>query len=272
MRGIPSVLLAALLSIPVSCALARAADETVPPPAVAPTPAVAAATDSAPLDALLDKIEEARQKVTTLKASVDYQKKAEVLDIEENFSGTFSFKMPRFVRMDLKEKGEEGRDRYYIIGEKYGWIAYPDKHMAERFAMGAIEQGQPMEKAPNPFEFGLTHGIKELKKAFDMRITGEETIDKRPATVIELTPKPTDDESARRPEEKLVFWIDKETSLPARVSDYKSRGQIVETFTLSNVQVNVGVRPLLGGDPFEYHPPGSYQVIAYGEAGNDEGN
>jgi outer membrane lipoprotein-sorting protein len=232
-----------------------------PRPEATPT----APTATTPLDALLDRVEEARQKVKTLKADVTYQKRAELLDIDEEYSGSFIFEMPRLLRMDLKEKGEDGRERNYIVGDTYGWIVYPDRNMAERFALGNIQQAPVMEKAPNPFEYGLTHGIKELTKAFDMKITGEETVGKRPATLLELTPKASDDETARRPEEKIVFWIDIETSLPMRVSDYKSRGQIIETFTLSNVQINARVRPLLGGNPFEYSPPGDYEVIKYGQ-------
>lgn len=281
MSRILSLLSLALFLVPAMCTLTCAATgantqpamtaapsgsdtAAVPaPPGTEATPTAPAA--AAPLDALLARVEEARQKVKTLKADVAYQKKAELLDIDEEFSGSFIFEMPRLLRMDLKEKGEEGRERNYIVGGTYGWIVYPDRNMAERFALGNIQQAPVMEKAPNPFEYGLTHGIQELAKSFDMKIVGEETVHKRPATILELIPKPSEDESARRPEEKLLLWIDDETSLPIRVSNYTSRGHVIETYTLSNAQINARVRPLPGGNPFEYSPPGDYEVIKYGE-------
>ncbi len=255
-----ALFLLSLLSLSSLCAFALAADEPPAPPAPAPVQ-VAPLTAPPALDALLDKIEEARQKVKTIKASVTYQKKAEVLDVSEEFSGSFIFEMPRLLRMELKEKGEEGRELNYIFGTKFGYIVHPDKHIAEQYVVGDLNQTGPEKSAVNPFEYGLTHGIKELTKTFDMKIVGEETIDKEPATILELTPKQSEEETARRPEEKLVFWIDKKTSFPIRVSNLTSRGLKVETFTLTNVEINARVRPLLGADPFEYTPPADYEVI-----------
>jgi len=238
------------------------------PPPVAESPAV---SKRDPVKALLDRVEAARKKVRTLTADVTFNRFARVLEINETFEGDLEFRAPRLLRMELAE--EDGRKkRLYVIGRKYAWIYYPHKKIAERYLLSRIEKGDriEMQRAPNPFEYGLVRGLHTLRKAFDMRIAGTEKIDGRPATLIELTAKPRPPKPKKR-RAKLMFWIDDESGLPVRIREFKSRGQYVETYTLTDVRVNpTRILPRFS-DPFEFDPPRGTHVVPYGKDAPDKG-
>jgi outer membrane lipoprotein-sorting protein len=248
-----------LLSL-VQCGVASAAEEPAQPP-VAQGPALGGLDTN--VNVLLDKVEEARQKVKTLKADVTFENKMEALEIEETWKGSFVFQAPRFVRMELKESVKGGKERYFIVGKDRAWMVHMDRKFVEIWHMNEAGKTDEMtlKRAPNPFEYGLTVGMRELLKTFNMRIVGDETVDGQEATILELMPKPP---APGEPEQmgfkKIVFWINKKSSLPVRVQQYKSRGEVIETYTLANLDVNPAVNPKL----FEYEKPKNFEEHEYG--------
>lgn len=216
------------------------------------------------VDLLIERVEAARMEVDRLEADVVHERVVPVMDLEEKFEGSFLFEKPHLLRMELKENIENGRERIYIVGEEIAWIVHPKRKQAEKAAVATDGLGAETRQEQNPFTYGLTHGIGELRKTFNMEIMGEDEIGDYKTTILELTPRPEVVEGEGRNYPKTVFWIDKETSLPVRVRQFKSRGQIIETYTLSELEVNPRVWIRLR-NPFTYSPPRDFQVIDYGE-------
>lgn len=216
------------------------------------------------VDRLIEQVEAGRLKVDRLEAKVVHERVVPVMDLEDKFSGSFLFEKPHLLRMELKEEVDDGRERIYIVGEETAWIVHPGRKQAEKAPVATEGLGAETRREQNPFTYGLTHGIGELRKTFNMEIIGEDAVGDYQAVILELTPRPDVVEKEGRSYPKTVFWIDKETSLPVRVRQFKSRGQIVETYTLSNLEINPRVWIRLR-NPFTYNPPRDYQVIEYGD-------
>ena len=216
------------------------------------------------VDRLIERVEAARVEVNRLEANVVHERVVPVMDLEEKFTGSFLFEKPHLLRMELAEEIDNGRERRYIVGEEVAWIVHPKRKQAEKAPVTTEGLGAETRREQNPFTYGLTHGIGELRKTFNMEITGEDAVGVYETFVLELTPRPEVVEKEGRTYPKTVFWIDKDTSLPVRVRQFKSRGQIVETYTLSDLEINPRVWIRLS-NPFTYRPPRDYQVIEYGE-------
>ena len=224
------------------------------------------------VDALLAAVEAVRKGIQTIRANVRYNRTVEVLEIDEAFAGSLHFKVPRFLRMELKEVDGD-KKRLYVIGKEYAWVYHPAKSLVERYYMGEVETKGPVQlkAARNPFEYGLAHGIPELKKTFTMRIAGAEKIGDRPTTILELCPKKELLAEGEDKGVKLMFWIDDKSALPVRVREFKSRGQKVETYTLTNVEVNpLRLWPALV-DPFSFKPPRDAVVETFGDPEGERG-
>ena len=207
------------------------------------------------LNALLDRMEAARRKVKTLQAQVRQVKHIEALDADEKAAGTLKFRMPRLLRLELTRE-EGGRKRIFVVGEKYAWLYRPDFQQAERFPLKKLDKSK---KSANPFEFGLACDIREMKDLFDIRLLGREKVKGRPAHKVALIPNEKHrDES---PHSKIIIWVDDALALPMQVTQHKSDGEIIETFTLSEVKLN----PRFWRSPFKFKPPRGVDVFDHEE-------
>ena len=202
------------------------------------------------LDQVLDNMEAARKKLTTYQAQVIKLRRIEVLEETEKFAGTIRFKMPRLLRLELKEV-KKGSETIYIVGETYGWIVRPQRNHAERAKL--TEMDSKAESA-NPLEYGLAKDIHELRKAYAIKLLPVEKISKVEALPLELTPKKKQYATG-----KLTFWIDPKTWLPVQLREYKSNDEIVETHTFSNPVVNKKIKDKV----FRFKPPRDMDVIIH---------
>jgi len=226
---------------------------------VALSAAVALAAETAPplpapIQEVLDRVAEARQKVERLAADVTQLRVVEALDIKEELRGTMKFQMPRLLRLELKSEEKE-QERVYIIGRRYAWIYRPRQKQAERFTLADVRA--KAEEPENPFEYGLAVDLGLLRQRYEFRAKPDGRIGERTCAVLELVPREAEQKAA--PYAKLEFWIDRELWLPIRVVQHKSDGEIVETFTLSNIVLN----PKWSGDLFEFSPPRDVDVIEH---------
>lgn len=218
--------------------------------ACAQTAAVSQPTKALTLDQVLDNMEAARRELKTFSADVVKVRYIEVLEETEHFQGTIHFKMPRLLRLYLKQT-ENGNETIYIVGEKYGWIYRPQKKQVER---ATLRDMKGKADSANPLEYGLARDIHGLRKAYLLQLRQPEKVGDVDTVPIELTPREGDGYGDGR----MVFWIDTKTWLPAQVREFKSNNEIVETHTLSNIKVNVKIKSKL----FKFKvPKGVDQII-----------
>ncbi len=211
-------------------ALAVLAGALLAPALASAQPVEPAATPT--VDQLLDNMEKVRLTLKTFKADVEKLRQVEALGDNEVFKGLIQFKMPRLLRLELKNV-ENGKETIYIVGAKYGWIYRPQTRQAEQAELKDIADRR---KSSNPLEYGLARDIRELKDAYALKLLPQETVGDIRAWPLELAPLAAGAQTGR-----MIFWIDPATWLPVRLREYKSNNEIIETHTFSNVKVNAAV-------------------------------
>jgi len=207
------------------------------------------------LERLLEKVEAARRKLKRLSAHIEQVRHIEALDVDEKSTGTIKFAMPRLLRVELKHR-TTGRRKILVIGKKHGWLYQPELEQVQRFLLKKPEESKT---TPNPFEYGLASDVRDMRKTFDMRLLGEEKVNDRPAHKVELVPKK--EHQAECIYDRIIFWIDSRLNLPVKVRQYKSDGEIIETYTLSKIKRN----PLFIFSPFKFKPPRGVEVVDHAE-------
>ena len=219
------------------------------------------------VDIVLDRMEAARKKLKTFRATLTKLTTVAVIDLTEKSEGTMHFKMPRLFRMALKDVPDkkakkpkkEPRQIIYIVGKVYGWIYRPkcgDKPgQAERARLRRMTDSS---KSANPLEYGLAKDMHELRKAYRMKLLPEAKIGKADTVPLELTPI-----KARKLDVgKMIFWIDKKGWMPAQIRLYKSNNETIETYTFLKMEVNVKISDKL----FEFEPPDDVEVMIHDAA------
>ncbi len=216
----------------------------------APQPAPAAQGEAAfTVDELLDKMEAARQSLKTFRADVVKVTRIEALEQTETSKGTIQFKMPRLLRLDLRNV-QDGKETIYIVGTEYGWIYEPWKKQAQR---GKLRDLEREAKAANPLEYGLAKDIHGLREAYTLKLLPAEQVNGRETIPLELTPSGT----ATYAHGKLIFWIDPKTWLPVQVREFKSNNEIIETHTFDKLETNVSIPDRT----FDFKPPKDVEII-----------
>jgi len=255
------------IRIPLALSVAAFVVLAVPAPlrgSDAPPPPPAKAIELPPLppelDAILQNVEEARKKVQRLAADIVQDRKVEALEITEKFTGAMKFEMPRLLRLELVNAQDKNDKRVYVVGRKYAYIYRPKAKRVERFLLANINRKG--EKSDNPFEYGLAVDIRELRAKYTFHQEKDAKIGDRNAAVLVLTPRK--EIPAATNYAKLELWIDKALWLPCRIVQHKSDGEIIETFTLSNIRIN----PKWGGiifkeKPFEFKRPRGVDLIPH---------
>ncbi len=234
------------------CSVCAAQDSASPPVAEQCNKAPAAspqATDPAlTVDQLLDNMETARKKLKTFRAEVVKERVVEVLELTETSKGNIQFKMPRLLRLQLRDM-KSGEETILIVGPEYAWIVRPDKNQAKR---GELRDLKEREDLVNPLEYGLAKDIHKLRDAYDLTLRTAVKINGRKALPLELDPKGGMDYVTS----KFVFWIDAKIWLPVQVREFQSNGEIIETHTFSEIRTN----PRIRDDVFLFTPPKDMDV------------
>ena len=272
---------AAVLILPVvafACAgAARAAEQATPPvsagraadvKAETPVPVPRPKTEAPPaekltVDNVLDRMEAARKTLKTFRAKVVKLRKVEVMDLTEKFEGKMLFKMPRLLRLELKQvrdkknKSDETplKEIVYVVGKVRGWIYWPLKKQAQ---CAKLREMGDKSKSANPLEYGLAKDMHGLRKAYNVKLLPAAKIGKEETVVLELTPLSGNTLDVG----KMIFWVDRKTWIPVRIKMYKSNDEIVETYTFSERALNERI----SDDRFEFEPPDDVDVMDHDAA------
>ncbi len=259
-------LFVATLVILVAAAPLMGSDAPPPPPAAesialpAPPPVAPLPPLPAELGAVLDNVEEARKKVQRLAADIVQDREVEALEITEQFKGAMKFEMPRLLRLELVNTEDKDDKRVYVVGKKYAYIYRPKDKRVERFLLANVSRKG--EKSDNPFEYGLALDIRELRAKYTFKQGKDAKVGERDAAVLMMTPRK--DIPASTNYARIDIWIDRALWLPCRIVQHKSDGEIIETFTLSNIKINPKWSGFIFREkPFEFSTPRGVDLIIH---------
>lgn len=107
----------------------------------------------------------------------------------------------------------------------------------------------------DPSPFNALASFKQLAEAFEVKLMPDETIDGKPAWVLETKPKPgTDPMNVMG---RSLSFYDKETGVSIKGENYDTNGKIVSKVKTTDIKINSQIDPA----KFEFKPPPGVQVM-----------
>ncbi len=222
-----------------------------------PSPAPARAALSPELKMVLDKLDEANQKVEDVRARLTYERAIPWLDERERSKGgSLVFKKPAKLILNL---GKPRNEEVYSNGKKW-WVVSREEKQVEIY--DASPEGQ--EGAESAFlQFGYGQDSEKLLEDYDVELSGTERVesDDEPETLYRLRFQPRLKEGDPAPRYAAIeVEISSRTWLPTEFVLHESDGRIVHTYRLSRIRLNTGVKD----KEFEYTPPRGYEILKMG--------
>ena len=140
-------------------------------------------------------------------------------------------------------------DSLMVTDEKYTWM-YTDsvtEAMGQKTPQKMVMKNKIDKKMTDPTSMAQYEN-------FDMKLLPEESVDGKPAWVLEMTPK-NPAQKAQSP--RTVSWYEKKSGLPLKTVSYGPEGKPVSTTTFSDHKVD----EKLSEDLFKFEPPAGVQVM-----------
>ena len=190
------------------------------------------------LERVLDEMEKRRKTLKRVESKLDKERlRPLVTNTPDTYKGRMMFETPRLLFMELKgplkQKPEDQRTTRTIVTKDFAYIWRVEDKEAERFKLPKLDEKKVSER--NPLEYGLAASIRNLKRDYFVTLLGEEEVDGRKTFKVRARPRPTLKDP---PYVKIVFWVGEGLWIPVRFRQVKSDGEIVDTYTLRDVEIN----------------------------------
>lgn len=134
--------------------------------------------------------------------------------------------------MEYLSPARDKGTRMLKLGDEL-WIYLPAVERVQKISGHMLRQG--MMGSDVSYEDMLAS--RELRKAYDAKVTGESSVDGRPCWTLEMVAK---SDTVTYP--KRISCIDKESSIPLEQKLYALSGMLLKTWTMSDVKTFEGGR------------------------------
>ena len=190
------------------------------------------------LERVLDEMEKRRETLKRIESKLTKTRlRPMITPVPDIYAGRMMFETPRLLFMELKgplkQKPEDQRTTRTIVTKDFAYIWRVEDKEAERFKLPKLDEKKVSER--NPLEYGLAASIRNLKRDYFVTLLGEEEVDGRKTFKVRARPRPTLKDP---PYVKIVFWVGEGLWIPVRFQQVKSDGEIVDTYTLRDVEIN----------------------------------
>ncbi|MBW3660936.1 MAG: outer membrane lipoprotein chaperone LolA [Gemmatimonadetes bacterium] len=175
--------------------------------------------------------------LTSLGSEFHQEVENPILERTSTGRGTLLYKAPRKFRIAYSEPAGD----VVVNDGSRVWIYLPSSQPGQVIRQPAAESG-----VQNPLTY-----LRDLRRHFDARHAGRETVAGRAADHLAMTP-----ETDRAPFARLDVWVDASTKLPRQVRTTTSDG-VVTTYTFRTFQRNVPLADRL----FTFSPPEGVEVF-----------
>lgn len=190
--------------------------------------------------AVLERLEQAQEKVTSFRANIVETRSLALLEKPEVLHGRLSLASPGNVRFEYRDP--EARTYVLADGQLTGWI--PSKNRVEKMSVQRRE-------ARLRRMFAIGQGADALLRDFEVTLAAESALPR--SSELILVPE---SRRLRKRVAEIRMWIDAGNDLPRQLRLVTADGDRVE-FALSAVEVN----PKLAADVFTLSiPKGAEEV------------
>ncbi len=180
------------------------------------------------LDEILARMDQSARNFKTFTADIKRTEYTKILNDKEVVEGIERVKKANGNTVTLVEfRGPNAQT--VRLSAKTAEVYYPNAKMIEVWDAGKYV------KAANQFlllGFGTTSG--DLKKDYDVKVGGTETVDSKPTTRLDLIPK---DSETRKKFSKIELWIPEGDTVPVQVKVTEASGDY-NLAVYSNRKVN----------------------------------
>jgi len=175
----------------------------------------AVATHAESLTEILARMDQSARTFKTFTADIKRTEYTKILNDKETVEGVERVRKTDGNTVTLVEfRGPNAQT--VRLSAKTAEVYYPNAKMVEVWDAGKYV------KAANQFlllAFGTTSA--DLKKDYDVKVGGTETVDSKPATRLELIPK---DSETRKKFSKIELWIPEGDTVPVQVKVTEASG------------------------------------------------
>jgi outer membrane lipoprotein-sorting protein len=238
----------AALAVPGALGAAQAPANPVLAPAGEQEPERPAALSPAVRE-VLQKVEEAGRKVENISAQVVYDQEISLLDEHKTCTGRLLFAKPGRIALKL---GRPRNEDVYCNGRTWWVVSHDDKNV-EIYRAADEKQGAPEAAF---LTFGYGGDTDELVRRYRIEIAEKTEQEELTAYRLKFTPR-TEPGQPGAQYSALEVVVHSDTWLPRRIVLHESSGEIVHTYRLRRVKVNVE----MDEDVFEYEPPRGYTIL-----------
>lgn len=208
------------------------------------------AAGSAPaqvMSPVLVKMEQAGRNLKSLQAGIAQEKIDRTLGVKENSVGTLFYKAaaPGNERV-LLEYTKPIPETVAVVGDK---VTIYQPRINQLF-LTSRQASANKNRSINFIGLGYTEAAAELRDRYNITILGDDKINGRPATMIQLDPK-----NKAEGVQSMMLWVDHQTWLPAQYFVIEKGSKT--TITLSSMQPNIP----LPDSKFEISYPKDAKVV-----------
>ncbi len=179
------------------------------------------------LDEILHNIEDASNQLKTLSADITYTRMISLLDSVETSTGKLKYKKPRKMKIDFSPP----RNEIDVFDGASMWIYHPEEKQVEKYE---IDNGVNTPQEIDLFELGYEYSTDKIKQKYEISIIDDLINLEGTIFHLELIPKETTESQYSR----ILLWIKETEWLPSQFQLFESDGEIVNTITLSNININ----------------------------------
>ncbi len=195
------------------------------------------------LEEVLNEIEKANQRFTSLEAEITYTRSIFLLEEEEVSHGKMFYKKPKKMRMELKPP----RDEIDIADGEYLWCYHPEVKQVEKYLLAKGET-----KELDFFQFGYEGSVKKAKENYLIEMISQDDGDD--IYILKLIPKEMDPPPQYS---EIRLWVEEGHWLPTRIELYESEGEVINRIELWDMKLNKPLKDSL----FQFTPPEGVEVI-----------
>jgi outer membrane lipoprotein-sorting protein len=210
-------------------------------------PTVSGAAPAQVMSPVLMKMEQAGRNLKSLQAGVDQLKVDRTLGVKESSTGTLFYKTagPGNERV-LLEYTSPIPETVSVVGDKVS--IYQPK--INQLYVTSRKAGASKNRSISFIGLGYSEAASQLRERYDITILGDQEVNGRNATQIQLDPKNKADGV-----QSLMIWVDHETWLPVKY--YVMEKGSKTTITLTAMKPNVPI----ADDTFEISTPKNVKVV-----------
>lgn len=207
----------------------------------------AASADTASLDTVLKRIEEANAAFKSIAARLTYTRAIPLLDEKQTCKGELKYIKPGRMKITM---GAPRDEELYTDG-KFWWIVSNRDKQVEQYQ---VAEDRKAAQEASFLEFAFGGKIDRLKEGYKITMVGEKAQDDDTLWTLQMDPKLQDGPSRFS---KILLGISRKAGLPVSIVLFESDGEIEHHFQFTDLRTDADLKE----SDLRFEMPRGYALI-----------